>query len=378
MKKVITNGTLVLRDQLIQSNLYICDDRIEKISDELLEGYEVIDAKGLYVSPGFVDVHTHGRNNEDTMNGTTEAIDVLSVNEMKTGVTSFCPTTMTQSIEATQKAIEAVASYKGHENGAKVIGVHMEGPFIEVSKKGAQPGKYVLKPSVEAFEAMVGEHIDDIALITVAGEVEGMDQFIPYLVNHGVTVSMGHTNATYEEARRAFSYGVDHATHTFNAMTPFTHRSPGVVGAVFENDDVYAELILDGIHVHFGACKTLVKEKGVGHVCLVTDSMEAAGLGNGEYALGGQAVFVKDGQARLADGTLAGSVLCLNDAVKHAYKDLNLPLFDAVRMASLTPAKSVKAYDIGELAPSKKADIVFFDDNIAIKKVLIDGKEVFA
>lgn len=376
MKKVIINGTLVLRDQLVKSNLYLCDDLIEKISNELEDGYEVIDAKGLYVSPGFVDVHTHGRNNEDTMNGTFEAIDVCSINEMKTGVTSFCPTTMTQSIEATQKAIQAVASYKGQENGAKVIGVHMEGPFIETSKKGAQPGKYVLKPSIEAFNDMVGDHMDDIALITVAPEVEGMKTLIPYLVNHGVTVSMGHTNATYEDAKVGFSYGVSHATHTFNAMTAFTHRAPGAVGAVFENDDIYAELILDGIHVHFGAAKTLVREKGVGHVCLVTDSMEAAGLGNGEYALGGQKVFVHDGQARLADGTLAGSVLCLNQAVKNAYHHLNLPLYDAVRMASLSPAKSVKAYDIGEIAPNKKADIVFFNDNIDIQKVIINGKEV--
>lgn len=160
-------------------------------------------------------------------------------------------------------------------------------------------------------------------------------------------------------------------------MNGFTHREPGAVGAIFDSDDVYAELILDGIHVHFAAAKTLIKEKGIGKVCLITDSMEAASLHEGKYQLGGQGVYVKNGEARLADGTLAGSVLNMNVAVKNAYQKLHLPIYEAVRMASYNPAMSINRHEIGEIAPNKKADLLVINDNIDILKVLIDGEEKY-
>lgn len=376
MKKIIINGTVVLKDALVKTNVLIHDDLIVGFTNEIKEGYEVVDAKGAYVAPGFVDVHTHGRNKCDTMDGTYESIDTISINCMKTGVTSVCPTTMTQSIELTRQAIQNCADYMGKENGAKIVGVHMEGPFIEIKKKGAQPGEYVIPASVEAYEAMVNGNDHAIALMSLAAELEGGHEFAHYLVSKGVTASLGHTDANYEQAKEAFRNGVNHATHTYNAMSGFTHREPGVVGAVFDTDHVYAELILDGIHVHFAAAKTLIKEKGIEKVCLITDSMEASGLPDGEYALGGQPVYVKNGEARLFDGTLAGSVLKMNEAVRNAYHELHLPLYDAVRLASYNPAMSINHPEIGEIAPMKKADILFFNENIDILGVMINGKEM--
>lgn len=377
MKKVITNGIVILKDGLLQTNVLIEDGRFTGFSDSCPRDFEVIDAHGAYVSPGFIDVHTHGRNACDTMNGTYEAIDTISINCMKTGVTSVLPTTMTQSIEQTKQAIENCVNYMGHENGAKVIGVHMEGPFIEEKKKGAQPGEYVLKPDIAKFNEMVNGHRDAIALITVAPEVEGMTDLIHELKKMGITVSMGHTNANYEQAKQGFREGINHATHTYNAMNGFTHREPGAVGAIFDSDEVYAELILDGIHVHFAAAKTLIKEKGIGKVVLITDSMEASGLPDGQYQLGGQAVYVKNKEARLKDGTLAGSVLKMNEAVKNAHQKLYLPIYEAVRMASYNPAVSIGHEEIGEIAPGKKADFIFINDNIDVLEVWIDGEEKY-
>lgn len=375
MKKAIINGKVILKDAVVKTNVLIEDDRIVGLSDTVPQEYETIDAHGLYVSPGFVDVHTHGRNLCDTMNGTPESIDTISVNCLKTGVTSFLPTTMTQSIEQTRQAIDNCAKYMGHENGAKVAGVHMEGPFINHVYKGAQPGQYVLAPLIEDYQKMVGENGKAIRLITIAPEQPGADEFIHYLKEQGVTVSIGHTGATYEQAKHAFLQGVNHATHTFNAMTGFTHRAPGVVGAVFDSDEVYAELILDGFHVHWAAAKTLIREKGVEKVCLITDSMEASGMTDGKYQLGGQEVFVKNGQARLADGVIAGSILKMNVAVYNAYHYLNMPIYDAVRMASFNPARSCHLMQIGQIAPNKKADLIMFNDQIEIQWAMLDGKE---
>lgn len=378
MKKVITNGTIILKDGLLNENILIDNGTIVGFSKEIPTGYEVIDANGAYVAPGFIDVHTHGRNAFDTMDGTYEAIDTISVNCMKTGVTSVLPTTMTQSIDLTRNAIQNCADYMGHENGAKIIGVHMEGPFIETKKKGAQPGQYVLAPKIEDFETMVNHNHHAVAMITLAPEIEGMPALIHYLRKLGITVSMGHTNANYEQAKAGFREGINHATHTFNAMNGFTHREPGAVGAVFDSDDVYAELILDGIHVHFAAAKTLIKEKGIGKVVLITDSMEASGLPEGKYQLGGQDVYVKNGEARLIDGTLAGSVLKMNMAVKNACHALHLPIYEAVRLASYNAAMSINHPEIGEIAPNKKADLLFINDDIDILKVFINGEEKYS
>ena len=374
MKQIIINGKIILENEIISGNLLINDGYIEGITNEVIDGYEVIDAKNYYVSPGFIDVHTHGRAGFDTMNGTNEAIEALSLANLETGVTSFLATTMTQSFESTKQAIEVAANYKGNEKGAKIAGIHMEGPFINTEYKGAQSSQYIVPPTLEVFNAMVKEHRSLVKLITIAPEIDGAYNFIEQMKEYNITVSIGHTAATYDQVKEAISHGLHHATHTFNAMTPFNHRAPGVVGAVFDSDKIYAELILDGLHVHFASANILIKQKGVDKVVLITDSMEAAGLAAGLYQLGGQPVYVKNKEARLKDGTLAGSVLNMNKAVYNAYKLLGLPLYDAVKMASITAAKSVNLDNVGILQDRYSADIIMFDEDITIKFVMVDGQ----
>lgn len=374
MKICITNGKVILKDQVVECNVYVEDDRIVEISKRIPSEETIIDAKGNYVSPGFVDVHTHGRGGSDTMYPSFEDINTISKATLTTGVTAFLPTTMTMSIEDTSKAIKNVVENKDKVEGSKVIGVHMEGPFFNMKYKGAQPEEFMIAPTAENFLKLTGGNEDFVAKLSMAPELENAAGLISYLNARGIVVSAGHTNATYEEAKAGIEVGITSGTHTYNAMTPLTHRNPGVVGAVMDDTRVYAELILDGIHVSYPAASILIKAKGIDKVTLITDSIEAAGLADGEYKLGNQPVFVKDHSARLKDGTLAGSILSMNHAVKNAHIHLGLPIYEAVRLASLNPATSLHRYDIGEIAVNKKADIIMFDEDITIQLVMVDGK----
>jgi N-acetylglucosamine-6-phosphate deacetylase len=377
MKLCIINGNVILKDQVVKNNVYIENGTIIEISKRQPTDEKIIDAKGRYVSPGFIDIHMHGRGGSDSMYPTFADLNTISKTSLKSGVTSMLPTTMTMGVDDTQKAVKNIVASSGQVEGSKIIGIHMEGPFFNVKYKGAQPEEYMIPPTIENFNKLSCEHIDFIKKVSLAPELEGSLKLISYLVSKGVVVSSAHTNAKYEEMLAAIDAGVTSGTHTFNAMTPLTHREPGVVGAIMEDDRVYAELILDGIHVSYPAAKVLIKAKGVDKVALITDSMEAAGLGDGQYNLGNQAVYVKDNAARLESGSLAGSVLSMNTAVYNAYTFLKLPIYDAVRMATLTPASSLNIYDIGEIAVHKKADIILFDKNIDVSCAIIDGKVMF-
>ena len=373
MKICITNGKVILKDQVINSNVYIENGTICEISNRIPQDEKIIDAKGQYVSPGFIDVHTHGRGGSDTMYPSFEDINTISKTTLETGVTTFLPTTMTMSVEDTAKAIENVVSSKDKVEGSRILGVHMEGPFFNMKYKGAQPEEFMIAPTADNFEKLSNGNSEFVKKLSLAPELENAKELIEYLVKKDVVVSMGHTNATYQEAKKGIEAGATSGTHTYNAMTPLTHRNPGVVGAVMEDSRVYAELILDGIHVSYPAAKVLLLAKGDDKVTLITDSIEASGLKDGEYKLGTHPVFVKDGSARLKDGTLAGSILAMNVAVKNAYQQLQLPIYKAVNLASLNPAMSLHQYDIGEIAVNKKADILIFDEEINIKMVMLDG-----
>lgn len=373
MKLCIINGNVILRNQVVNKNVYIEEGYIKEISNRQPIDEKIIDAKGRYVSPGFIDVHTHGRGGSDSMYPTFDDINTISKTALTSGVTSFLPTTMTMSIEDTQKAIANIVDNKDKVEGSKIIGIHMEGPFFNVKYKGAQPEEFMIAPTIENFEKLTNGHLDFVKKISLAPEKEGSLKLIKYLVSKGVVVSAGHTNATYEEMMAGVNCGITSGTHTYNAMTPLTHRNPGVVGAIMEEDCIYAELILDGIHVNYPAAKVLIRAKGVDKITLITDSMEAAGLEDGKYNLGNQAVYVKDNAARLESGALAGSILSLNKAVYNAYTSLKLPIYEAVRMASLNSADSLHMYDIGEIAVNKKADIILFDENVDVTCSLIDG-----
>ena len=373
--KCIINGKLILKDQVIEKNIYFDNKMIHEISNREPFDEDIYDAKGLYVSPGFIDMHTHGRGGSDTMYPTFDDINTISKTTLQTGVTAFLPTTMTMSIEDTSSAIANVVSSIDKVEGSKILGIHMEGPFFNMKYKGAQPEEYMIAPTVENFLKLTDGNAKYIKKLSLAPELENCEDLIEYLVKNKVVVSMGHTNATYQDAIKGIKLGITSGTHTYNAMTPLTHRNPGVVGAIMENDDVYAELILDGIHVSYPAAKVLLKTKGNDKLTLITDSIEASGLIDGQYKLGNQPVFVKDNAARLEDGTLAGSILSMNDAVKHAYLHLGLKINEAVNLASLNPANCLNLNDMGQLKVGFKSDIIIFDENITINNVFLDGKK---
>ncbi len=374
MKKCIINGKIILHDEIVNKNVFIEDDKITEISDRQPEDEDIIDTKGAYVSPGFIDVHTHGRGGSDTMYATFDDLNTISKATLKTGVTSFLPTTMTMPVDDIAKAIENIAVNKDKVEGAQVLGTHLEGPFFNKKYKGAQPEECMILPTVDNYLSFVQNHQDIIRKISIAPELEHSLELISYLKDKNTVVSLGHTNATYEQAQAAIDAGATSGTHTYNAMTPLTHRAPGVVGAVMINDSVYAELILDGVHVNYAAAKALLRTKGKDKLILITDSLEAAGLENGKYLLGNQDVYVKDGEARLIDGTLAGSIVSMNVAVKNAYEHLGLTLNEAVNLASYNPAQSLNEPLLGEIKVGNYADIIFFDDNIQIQQTMIKGQ----
>lgn len=374
MKNVIINGKVILEDSIKELNVFFENGKITEVSNRVPTDETVIDAKGLYVAPGMIDVHTHGRNGSDTMYATFKDLNNISVSELKTGVTSFLPTTMTMPAEDIKKAIAAGYDNKDKVEGAKILGMHLEGPFFSVKYKGAQPEECMIAPTVENYLSFAGEHPDFVKKISLAPEIEDAVDLIKYLREQNVVVSMGHTDATYEEAVKAIEAGATSGTHTYNAMTPLKHREPGVVGAVMLHDEVYAELILDGIHVSFPAAKILSRMKGADKLILITDSLEAAMLPDGTYELGNQKVYVKDGQARLKSGNLAGSTANLNQCVRNAYKHLDLPLYEAIGYATKNPADHLGLKDYGRIKEGCVADMILIDDEIDIKRVILNGE----
>ena len=376
--KCIVNGRIVMPDCVLSDYVIIFDKKIQSIvpqQDINLEHYDIIDAKGNLVAPGLVDIHIHGYLGEDASDGSAEGLKVMASGIARNGVTSWCPTTMTIAKDEIVKAFDTARTVKAEETcyGAKILGVNCEGPFINPSKKGAQPGEYILPPDGD----FILEHADILKLFTVAPEMEGAKECIQKVYEDGrVLASMGHTGATFEEANAGIQAGVRHATHLFNAMTALQHRNPGVVGAALSDERVSCELIADTFHVNPGLYKLVAKAKG-DKLCLITDCMRAGGMEDGDYTLGGQHVIKTGIQCLLEDGTIAGSVLKLNEAVKNLKDYTDLPLSDIFACASLNPAKAVGEADrIGSLEIGKCADIIICDGDIHVFTTIIEG-EVF-
>ena len=374
MKKCIINGKVILHDEIVTKNVFIEGDKVVEISERKPEKEDIIDAKGLYVSPGFIDIHTHGRGGYQVMDSTFESLNAISKASLQTGVTSFLVSTATMPIESISHAIENVVKNKEKVEGAQILGVHMEGPFFSKVYKGAQPEEYMIHPTIQNFVSIVNNNEDIVKKVSLAPELEGATELIPYLFEKGIIVSLGHTNATYQEAQRAIDLGATSATHTYNAMTPLTHREVGVTGTVMINQNVYAELVLDGIHVSYPAAKILLKTKGKDKVVLITDSVETAGLPDGIYESSMGTVRINNHQVRLLNGTLAGSQADMNQCVKNVYQHLGLTLNEAVSLASYNPAKSLGIDKMGEIKVGNFADIIFFDDNFQIKQTIVKGK----
>ena len=376
--KCIRNGRLVLPDSIVSGKAILFDDKIRAIipENEVNETeYEVIDAKGGLVAPGLVDIHIHGYLGEDASDGSEEGLRKMAAGIAKNGVTSWCPTTMTLSVEEITRAFDTARKVKAEEDcyGAKILGVNCEGPFINPSKKGAQSEKFILAPDGD----FIVENADILKLFTLAPEMEGALECIQKVSEDGrVLASMGHTGATFEEANAGIAAGVRHTTHLFNAMTPLMHRNPGVVGAALSDNRVSCELIADTFHVHPGLYSMVAKAKG-NKLCLITDCMRAGGMEDGDYTLGGQHVIKTGIQCLLEDGTIAGSVLKLNEAVRNVKNHTDLSLAEVFACASLNPAKAVgEGERIGSLEVGKCADIIICDDDINVSMTVIDGEVV--
>lgn len=373
MKKCIVNGKVILHDEIVNKNIFIKGGMIVEISSRKPEKEDIIDAKGLYVSPGFIDIHTHGRGGHQVMEATYESLNAISKASLQTGVTSFLVSTFTMPIMSISNAIENVVKNQEKVEGAYILGVHMEGPFFSKCYKGAQPEDYMINPTIENFISIVKEYENVVKKVSLAPECEGASELIPYLCERGIVVSLGHTSATYQEAQMAIDLGATSTTHTYNAMTPLTHREVGMTGAVMLNTNVYAELILDGIHVSFPAAQILLKMKGKDKIILITDSVETAGLIDGIYESSMGTVQVKNQQVRLLNGTLAGSQADMNQCVKNAYLHLGLTLNEAVNLASSNPAKSLGIEKIGEIKEGYDADLIFFDQEFNIHQAIVKG-----
>lgn len=373
--KAIVNGKIITVDEVLENKVLVFGDKIVSIEEVAPADCEIIDAKGYYVSPGLIDVHVHGSYGADTMDQTVEAIQTISEGISSNGVTSFLPTTMTMSKEDIYGALTTIRECMNRElQGAKVIGAHMEGPFINVIYKGAQPEHYIVRPSFE----FIKDYTDVIKLVSYAPELDEQYDFTKEVKEKtDITLSIGHTNATYDQAIEAIENGVSHVTHLFNAMPPLHHRDPGVVGAALTSN-CFCEVIADKIHINKNLFQFILDNKGKHKVILITDSMRAGCMKDGKYDLGGQDVYVKDGVARLESGNLAGSVLTLNKAVYNFLQNTNATLTEAIHMASLNPATSIGvANHKGSLEVGKDADIAIFDNDMNCHLAISEGRVIF-
>ncbi|MBQ6622412.1 MAG: N-acetylglucosamine-6-phosphate deacetylase [Mogibacterium sp.] len=334
------------------------------------------DLGGSKVLPGLVDIHTHGNSGADFSDGDTDGLFRMARYLASNGVTSFAPATMTLPYETLAAAFETAVQFRARRPAgcARVVGIHMEGPFLAEKRKGAQNAEHLREPDFDAFRKLYDSCGGLISIVDVAPELPGAVAFTGRAKEHCV-VSVGHTDAGYEEAAAVFDAGATHLTHLFNAMPPIDHRRPGVIGAASERDTVRAELICDGVHVHPGAVRMAFR-LFAGRICLISDALRCCGMPDGEYELGGQAVYLRDGAARLADGTLAGSAANLYTCMRNAIR-FGIPEAEAIRSATIVPARQIGAADqIGSIEAGKLADFVVCDDALNLRQVYVKGTAI--
>ena len=374
--KAVINGKIILKDGILEDHALLFSDVIEAIipQNDIPCDAEIIDAQGGYIAPGLIDLHIHGYLGRDVCDGDENSMRTISKGLLANGVTGYLPTTMTVDMKVIRKSLEVCRSLMNESkswDGSAILGVHAEGPFISESKKGAQDAKYILKPDA----SFVKEYSDVIKIITLAPETDekNFSAIREICKDTDVTVSMGHTSADYDTAMASTRAGVKHATHLFNAMTPLAHRAPGVVGAAL-NSDVSCELIVDTFHVSAALYDMLFRLKGR-KLCFITDCLPAGGLPYGEYTLGGAKIVYRDIVCRLEDGTVAGSVLHLNEGVWNAFTNSSIPLHECVNCASLNPATVLGIADRkGSIEVGKDADVIITDGKFKVMKTIITGE----
>ena len=371
--KVIENGIVIVNDGMIE---YVGEEK--KAAN--LVSYDNI-YKGEYIVPGFIDIHCHGGNGYDTMDSTYEALKEISKFKAKNGCTGFLATTVTSSIKETVKALNNVNEYnkQSPEEGAEIVGVHLEGPFINAKQKGAQREDLIILLCIEIVKKFISESGGLIKIITYTPELDTDFEFTSFLNNKGIIPSVGHSFADYETIISAIKFGLKSSSHIFNQMKGIHHREPGTIGAILTEENLFAEIITDCIHVHPAIVNLLVRAKGVDKIILITDAMRAAGLQDGTYDLGGLKVIVKNSEARLGSGNLAGSTLTMNRAVKNMIEKVGINIKESVKMASLNPARLLGLdKDRGSLTPGKRADIVVLDDNFNVVYTIKKGKVIYS
>lgn len=365
---IIKRGKVFQEDgNFLEQTLYVNDHRLVDKAEYQDDG-EVIDAEGLLVLPGLVDIHSHGAAGEDFSDGNPEGFKKILQYEKRCGITSYCPTSMTFPKERLRQIF---ASIKGAqtEDGATVVGINMEGPFLDPAKKGAHVEKWIAAPDV-AFVRELNQDADGLVrLVTLAPNMDGAEEFIKEM-HEEVCISLGHTAADYDCASRAMKLGAHHVTHLYNAMQPFGHRAPGLIGAAMDDPECMVELICDGYHIHPSAIRAAFRMFGPERVILISDSMRATGMENGTYELGGQEVTVQDRKAVLKDGTLAGSATNLYGCMCKAV-EFGIPLEQAIMAATANPARSIGIFDrVGSIRIGKQADLLLVSENLELKRVI--------
>lgn len=380
----IVNGTIVTPFKTIpKGKVVFKDGKIVAVGGEkdveVPKDSKIIDASRKLVAPGFIDIHVHGGGGRDIMEASYEAINEVAKYLASHGTTAFLPTTVSTSQNDLLDVVNTVREViEAGTRGAEVLGVNLEGPYISFEKRGAQNRDYLKLPSQNEFKEVFEASNRSVRIITLAPELDGARELMHMLRHLGITISIGHSNATYKETVEAIKHGVTHATHTFNAMRGFHQREPGVVGAVLVHDRLTAELISDNFHVHPAAMKLLIKTKGTDKIVLVTDAIQASGMADGEYKLGEQNVFVKDGVCRLESGELAGSTLTMDKAICNTAKSVDLPLRTTIGMATINPAIVIGVdKEKGSLEPGKDADIVIIDEEVNVHMTIVNGNVVY-
>jgi N-acetylglucosamine-6-phosphate deacetylase len=379
----IKNATIYLEEKIIQNgSILIKDEKITGVKSgeitSLPKHVQIVDGTDLKVIPGFIDGHIHGANGADVMDATEEALEAIAGVLPEEGTTSFLATTITQAPENIDAALKNVADFNSKKGQAELLGVHLEGPFIEKNKAGAQPLEYIMNPDIEQFKAWQQLSGNRIKTITMAPELDKDGNFIEYLYGNGINVSAGHTDAGFSDMKQAVSRGVRQATHLCNAMTGIHHRDIGVVGAAFFLEDLRAELIADGIHVSPEMLSLIFANMGSERLLLITDAMRAKCLENGDYELGGQPVTVSEDKAVLADGTLAGSILKMNEGAKQMLQLPGVTMRDIVRMSAENPAKQLGVWERkGSIAAGKDADVLLVNEELDIIYTICRGIAAF-
>ncbi|MBP1996565.1 N-acetylglucosamine-6-phosphate deacetylase [Paenibacillus eucommiae] len=377
-KLIVYNVRLALPDRILSgAAVWIRDGIIERVaSDAVLseqEDAEWIDGQGQLLIPGMVDVHIHGANGFDMMDGTEESVQAVSRACSTTGCTSFLATSVSSTIEDLIKMIHSVKRVVGKEEGARIAGIHLEGPYLNPKRKGMQNEAYLRHPDMEEMKFIVQEAGSLIKMVTLAPELPNGMELLAYLREQGIIVALAHSDATYEEAKLAFESGARHVTHCFNGMRSIHHRDPGLIAAALEESHVSLQAIVDGVHLHPAIVRLMHRLKGPHGMVLITDALQAMGLGDGEYVFGGHDVTVSEGIARLKDGTLASSTVTMNEALRLT-TTFGISLADAVTMAASTPAALLGLHQAGRIEVGCDADLVLLNNEFQVQWTMLRGE----